>query len=57
MPTLADLAEDWEQGRELGFVRPPVDYVTADELESERRDYEAKRVNSKVRGGVRKGTG
>ena len=40
MPTLAELALDWEQGRERGFVRPCVDFVTADLMEAERQEEE-----------------
>ena len=38
MPTQADLAEDWDEGRERGFVRPPVDWVLADMVAAEREE-------------------
>ena len=46
MPTLRELLEqDWEQGREMGFLPPTVDFVAADELEAERQEEEdAKRL-------------
>ena len=40
--TLRGLLElvDWEGAREMGFLPPPVDFVTADNLEAKRQEEE-----------------